>query len=210
MQILFLGNNSQASLRAMTMIKSLRFTYDCNVCAHNNGKVCHYPEKYDLGISFLYPFLVPKKELRKATWINFHPALLPAFGGRNVHYHVIKNNSKEFGGTVHYMSDTFDTGDIIDTKSMPLEPDFTAEDVYDFACDALLELLEMYVPKLIQGESIPRSPQQGTQYYKQQKINDIVSMTDQTKRDLMALTFPPHYPKVKIGDTVYKIKLEKE
>ena len=210
MQILFLGNNSKASLRAMTTIKSFKFSNDCNVCAHNQGKVCHYPESYDLGISFLYPFLVPKKELQKATWINFHPALLPAFGGRNVHYHVIKNKSKKFGGTLHYMSDTFDAGDIIDTKSILLEPDFTAQDVYEFACDALLELVEQYVPKFITGEVVLGVPQQDTQYYKQQKINDIISMTDKTKRELMALTFPPHYPKVKIGDSVYKIKLEKE
>src|SRR5688500_1816660 len=66
------------------------------------------PSIYDIGISFLYPHKVPKEHLDGHTWINFHPAPLPLYRGRNVAYHAIMNGTGSFGGTIHYMDENFD------------------------------------------------------------------------------------------------------
>lgn len=51
--------------------------------------------------------------------INIHPSLLPKYGGKgmwgmNVHKEVIKNKEKESGITIHYVSENYDEGQIIE------------------------------------------------------------------------------------------------
>lgn len=51
--------------------------------------------------------------------INIHPSLLPKYGGKgmwgmNVHKEVISNKEKESGITIHYVSENYDEGKIIE------------------------------------------------------------------------------------------------
>lgn len=51
--------------------------------------------------------------------INIHPSLLPKYGGKgmwgmNVHNSVIDNKEKESGITIHYVSENYDEGQIIE------------------------------------------------------------------------------------------------
>jgi phosphoribosylglycinamide formyltransferase-1 len=51
--------------------------------------------------------------------INIHPSLLPKYGGKgmwgmNVHKSVIENKEKESGITIHYVSENYDEGRIIE------------------------------------------------------------------------------------------------
>ena len=64
MNIIFLGNGAPHSLKAERFIKEL----DCdNVTFQNKPKrFDDYPKKYDIGFSFLYPFLVPSNEIKKS------------------------------------------------------------------------------------------------------------------------------------------------
>ena len=112
MKTIFLGNGTPHTIKAEKFIKEL----DCDIVAMQNKprRFDKYAKEYDIGFSFLYPFLVPKIEIKKTLWVNFHPAPLPKYGGRNVAYHAIMNNEIKFGGTIHYMDETFDTGNIIE------------------------------------------------------------------------------------------------
>ena len=83
---------------------------------------------YDIGVGFLYTYKIPAEQLTK-TWINFHPAPLPEYGGRNVAHHAIINNSQYFGGTMHYMNEEFDRGDIIDCQRFKIQKTDTAGDL---------------------------------------------------------------------------------
>ncbi|WP_185870634.1 formyltransferase family protein [Blattabacterium cuenoti] len=54
--------------------------------------------------------------------INIHPSLLPKYGGKGmygmrVHQEVIKNKEKISGATVHYVTKSIDSGNIILKKS---------------------------------------------------------------------------------------------
>ena len=48
--------------------------------------------------------------------INIHPSLLPSFKGLNTHRRAINMNVKFSGCTIHYVSESVDSGNIIDQE----------------------------------------------------------------------------------------------
>lgn len=63
--------------------------------------------------------------------INIHPSLLPAYGGKgmwghHVHQAVIAAGEKESGVTVHYVTEEFDSGEIVLQQKVPVLADDTA------------------------------------------------------------------------------------
>lgn len=168
-------------------------------------------EDYDIGISFMYQHRVPKSELDKATWFNFHPAPLPEYRGRNLCYHAIMNGETEFGATLHYMDESFDTGDIIDTIRFSIGDHWTAHDVSAFAIHFSKILFEAYFPRIVAGKEFPRIPNVGGTYYKKEEIADIVRLAgkDPFGQFVRAVTYGDFYPKVEIGGVTYKIVRDK-
>ncbi|RYD71088.1 MAG: phosphoribosylglycinamide formyltransferase [Sphingobacteriales bacterium] len=75
------------------------------------------------GFLWLIPqFLVDKYRDRI---VNIHPALLPKYGGKGmygskVHETVKQNNETETGITIHYVDESYDEGDVIFQKAVPI------------------------------------------------------------------------------------------
>jgi phosphoribosylglycinamide formyltransferase-1 len=63
------------------------------------------------GYMKIIPELIVNKYLGKI--INLHPSLLPKYPGLNTYEKVIKNNDREHGATVHFVTKDLDTGPII-------------------------------------------------------------------------------------------------
>lgn len=66
--------------------------------------------------------------------INIHPALLPKHGGkgmygRHVHEAVKAAGDTQTGITVHYVSDAYDEGEIIEQKSTAVDPQDSAQTI---------------------------------------------------------------------------------
>ncbi len=59
--------------------------------------------------------------------INIHPSLLPAYKGTNTHARVLEAGEKIHGCTVHWVSETLDSGTIIAQSSLEILPNETAE-----------------------------------------------------------------------------------
>ena len=82
--------------------------------------------------------------------INIHPALLPKYGGKgmygsHVHKAVKKNNEKETGITIHYVSEAYDKGVFISQNKVALT---TTDTIYEI--EAKVHALEQeYFPKVI-------------------------------------------------------------
>lgn len=83
--------------------------------------------KTDLIVLAGYMLKVPNSVLNKyqERIINIHPSLLPKYGGkgfygRKVHEAVLANNEKESGCTVHYVTEKYDDGPIIDQIKVPV------------------------------------------------------------------------------------------
>lgn len=66
----------------------------------------------------------------KKKIINIHPSLLPKYGGKGmfgskVHNNVISNSDNETGITIHYVSEKYDSGEIIFQKKIKVEKEDT-------------------------------------------------------------------------------------
>ncbi len=94
----------------------------------------------DRGVSLLvlagFLWLVPPHLLRQFTIINIHPALLPAYGGKNmygakVHEAVLRNREAFSGITIHYVNEHYDEGEIIFQARCRVEANDTPESLAD-------------------------------------------------------------------------------
>lgn len=168
---------------------------------------------YDIGISFMYQYKVPAEEVNSHTWFNFHPAPLPEYKGRNLCYWAIMNGETEFGATLHYMDENFDTGDIIEVLKFAIPPWATSEDLSGFAISASKQLFQLYFPRIIAGEEFKRTPNVGGTYFKKNNIPDEISFSDKRaewffKNEVRAITYGDFCPKIDIGGVTYKVVRE--
>jgi methionyl-tRNA formyltransferase len=202
-KILFASHGCDCSKKALDIIES----YSSIINHSFEGRISEFP-KYDIGISFLYTYKIPAEQLSK-TWINFHPAPLPEYGGRNVAYHAIMNGSENFGATMHYMNEEFDRGDIIECQRFPIENTDTAGDLVDKSYKTLLTILRKHAANICSGE-LPKSfTQDDTVYYKKECINDFVEIDEFTKTKIRSLTVSPkYYAKININGKIYSITPE--
>ena len=86
--------------------------------------------------------------------LNVHPSLLPKYAGgvdMNVHEEVLKNNDKETGCTIHFVTDEVDGGPILIQKKCDVEPNDTIQSlkakVQDLEGSAFLEAIKLFETK---------------------------------------------------------------
>jgi phosphoribosylglycinamide formyltransferase-1 len=97
---------------------------------------------------------IPDKYINyfKNKIINIHPSILPSYGGKGmygskIHNKVIENNESETGITIHYVSNQYDSGEIIFQKKIIIEDNETAKSI-----EEKIHILEYeYYPKVIQS-----------------------------------------------------------
>jgi len=104
----------------------------------------------DIAVVCSFNYKVPKVLLDcvKGGFINIHPSLLPAYRRANPYSAVIINDEKETGVTLHFMDETFDTGDIIVQKRLPISSIETMGTLFNklniLGLEMLLETLEKF------------------------------------------------------------------
>jgi phosphoribosylglycinamide formyltransferase-1 len=83
-----------------------------------------------------YLRLIPPDVVRayEGRMVNIHPALLPAFGGpgmygHHVHEAVVASGARVTGATVHWVTEHYDEGAIIEQVEVPVHPGDTPGDV---------------------------------------------------------------------------------
>ena len=88
--------------------------------------------------------------------LNVHPSLLPKYAGgmdMNIHEEVLKNNDKETGCTIHFVTDEIDGGPILIQKKCDVEPNDTAQSlkakVQDLEGNAFLEAIKLFETKYV-------------------------------------------------------------
>ena len=89
-------------------------------------------EPFDLGVSYCYPRKItePLLSTPKKGFVNYHPGLLPKYKGPTETDDAIKNKEIQWGVTVHYMDENYDTGKIIQIKKIDLhEPPTSTQEL---------------------------------------------------------------------------------
>ena len=69
-----------------------------------------YNFDFDIGVSVRFSKLIPNFVIKKFKYgiINLHGGLLPKFAGSNSCVHALIENSKNTGGTIHWINNKID------------------------------------------------------------------------------------------------------
>jgi len=94
--------------------------------------------------------------------INIHPALLPKNRGLFPYFWALANGDAETGVTVHWVDATFDTGDILLQRAIPIAPDDTVISLANKSAVVGAELLAEAVRRIEAGDA-PRIRQDASQ-----------------------------------------------
>ena len=81
---------------------------------------------HDIKLSLQYN----RRLLNLENAFNVHTGLLPEWGGTDILYHTLKENSKEQGLTFHKMTEIFDKGPIISKMTYPVFKEDTMVELY--------------------------------------------------------------------------------
>lgn len=104
----------------------------------------------DLVVSASYGDKIPMETIRKARFggLNVHPSLLPRWRGGDPVPWAILTGDKKTGVTVSTLSETFDAGDIIAQKSIPITENDTTQTLRPKLFTIGAELLTSVLTKL--------------------------------------------------------------
>lgn len=136
----------------------------------------NYNVDYIFGIHFPFIIKTPVLESPNIGFLNLHPAYLPYNKGWHTPSWSILDNNK-YGATLHFMTEELDGGDIVAQKEVKIEPNYTANQLYQLVLEAEEELFKQVLPQLLTLK-IPKEKQcsEGTSHnkrdlFKIQKIN---------------------------------------
>ena len=98
----------------------------------------------DLIVVLAYGQILPKEvlELPKYGCINLHASLLPAYRGAAPIQWVLLNGETKTGVTAQQMGEGLDTGDMLVKKETPIDPEETAEELYERLSALCVETLQ--------------------------------------------------------------------
>jgi len=113
-------------------------------------------ENYDLFISYISPWIVPKTVLDKTKkWnINFHPGP-PEYPGIGCFNFAIFDKAKQFGSTAHIMNPQVDTGKIIGVKRFSINNDETVKSLSDKTYSSQLFLYKEILEYIVLHNRLP-------------------------------------------------------
>ena len=144
-------------------------------------------EQYDLLISYISPWIVPKAVLDKTKgWsINFHPGP-PEYPGIGCFNFAIFDSAKQFGVTAHIMESKVDTGKIIGVKRFSMAEKETVESLSLKTYSALLSLYKNIISFVVNNNSLPESSETWKRKpYKRSELEDLaIIKTDMSKKEI--------------------------
>lgn len=134
----------------------------------------------DLIVVAAYGRILPQEILDypRLGCVNVHSSLLPKYRGAAPINWAILNGEKETGVTIMHMAPALDAGDIIAQRATPIDPDETAEALYDRLARLGADLLAKTLPRLADGTA-SRTPQ----------AEDQATLAPMLSRDLSPMDF---------------------
>jgi len=114
-------------------------------------------DNYDIIISYISPWIIPKIVLQKTKkWnINFHPGP-PEYPGIGCFNFAIFDSAQQFGATAHVMDATVDTGKIIGVKRFSISENETVESLSVKTYKAQLALFKKIIQYIFSYDRLPR------------------------------------------------------
>ena len=151
----------------------------------------------DYIISYLAPWVIPADVLAQAriASINFHPGP-PSYPGIGCTNFALYNGETEFGITCHHMSPKVDSGEIIEVRRFPIDPQETVLSLTMKCYREIAESFHAVAGAIVAGETLPKSSERWTrQPYTRRELNELCRLDpsmskDEMERRIRATTFP--------------------
>lgn len=130
----------------------------------------------DAAVVCSFNYKIPRILLgsTKYGFINVHPSMLPKYRGGNPYSRVLINGETETGVTIHFMDESFDTGDIIAQKPYHIHSKATMGTIFNelnvLGIELLLQVLRAY-----ENQPLPRI---------KQPVGDFVSGKGLSEKEL--------------------------
>lgn len=148
-------------------------------------------ENYDILISYISPWIVPKKILEKTKkWsINFHPGP-PEYPGIGCFNFAIFDSAKQFGVTAHIMEPKVDTGKIIGVNRFPMDRIETVKSLSIKTYQAQLDLYKKIINFIMRNGCLP-------------EVNELWAKKPYKRKDLEELaTIIPNMSKEEVNNRI--------
>lgn len=115
----------------------------------------------DIAVVCSYNKKFPVELLKsvKGGFVNVHPSLLPDYRGANPYSNVLVNDEKETGVTLHFMDESFDTGNIISQKKVQIEKKETMGTLFNRMNYLCAQQLSEFLEKFEENSNIVSTPQ---------------------------------------------------
>lgn len=136
----------------------------------------------DVAVVCSFNYKIPKALLESTEdgFINVHPSLLPKYRGANPYTAAIVNGETETGVTLHFMDESFDTGDIVAQRKIDLSAFETMGTLFNRTNLIALEML-MATLKDYENGKIERIKQPEGQFPKGTILPEKSLFIDYTK-----------------------------
>lgn len=121
----------------------------------------------DLIVVVAYGLILPKAVLEIPKWgcINIHGSILPRWRGAAPIHRALLAGDKQTGITIMKMDEGLDTGPMLSTKVIEIEPGAIIQDLHDMMARLGAECLMSALPDYLNGTLTPQTqPEQGVTY----------------------------------------------
>jgi methionyl-tRNA formyltransferase len=153
----------------------------------------------DLVLSFLFPrrILAPLIQLPRLGCLNFHPAPLPDLRGLGAINVAIMEDRPEHGVSVHFVDETYDTGDLVEVERFPIDRERETAWSLDLESQRrLLDLFRRTIDHALAGDELPRAPQGEGRYVTREEFESLRVVRpgdppEDTARRIRAYWYPP-------------------
>lgn len=136
------------------MLRDYCNAYNIHLYSYDDFRVNYSKESLDLGLCCRYSKIIKKDviDFFRLGIINMHGGLLPEFAGPYSCNYSVLFNAKKGGGTLHWIDEGIDTGDIIRRCEFDIENNDTGYTVFQKTQKVLFENMIDVILPILDGE----------------------------------------------------------
>ena len=148
----------------------------------------------DLIVCFSFPYRITPElcAIPRYGAVNLHPAVLPAYRGPNV-FRQFYDGSPEYGVTLHWIAEDYDTGNVLCQKSLPMPEEITRDSVVPVWGSLMMQTLAEGVARALAGDpGVVQDDVQATYaapFTEAERWLDLSEPQRVIQRKMMALSF---------------------
>lgn len=196
--ILILTHNIKANQRLISLLKiyNLKFVFDKKKIKHTKKIFTNFKPNYFLSFYFRNKINEELYNLKNCYSINLHPSLLPRYAGCFSNCMNLLNKEKYTGITFHYLTNKFDSGNIVLQKKIKISNYDTSFSLHykliNLACNNLFSLFKKLYLDSPKGKE--QNLKKRTYFYRKLPYSGRISKNWSVSKKrlfIRAMYFPP-------------------